>query len=77
MDVAISRLADLLATCVAVALDVDPSGISDHCDTLRKGAFAFRRAAIFDCNFSLTLKVNRDILLQPFIFYWVILTAPS
>src|SRR5216684_2938194 len=34
MDVAISRRADLLATWVAVAFDVDPSGISDYCDTL-------------------------------------------
>src|SRR5580704_458954 len=33
MAVAISRLADLLSTCVAVAFDVDTSRISDYCDT--------------------------------------------
>lgn len=38
MEVAISRRADLLATWVAVAFDVDPSDISDYCDILPEGA---------------------------------------
>src|SRR5215471_7301018 len=46
MAVAMSRLADLLTTGVAVAFDVDTSGISNYCDILPEGACIARATVI-------------------------------
>ena len=60
MDVAISRLADVLETFVNVAFDVDPSGISDYCDTLSEPAHV-GRAPARNVNFRMLIFVDTEV----------------